>query len=226
MEVAKLVLEYLRVLVWPGIVVTICLVSRKQFVALLERIRHAEFPGGVAFDLSEEIQEVKALSTKVQDTPVPREHQKRPSIPLTEANARTIQLGLRPSPSGLDMSYYRDLANQDPNVALAGLRIELDILARNLASGFGVSVNERDSGIRLLRKLHERNAITSDQMQLLMKVHRVANAAVHGTPVSHDEALAVINSAEILAEQYLSWLSWGFDDRWTPHVAQADEGAG
>jgi len=57
-----------------------------------------------------------------------------------------IHLGLRPSPSGLDMSYYRSLADQDPNVTLAGLRIEIDILARNLAKGFNVSVNDRESG--------------------------------------------------------------------------------
>lgn len=222
MELAKLVLEYVRVLIWPAVVVTICLVFRGQLAALLNRIRHAELPGGVAVDLGQEIREVKALSAKVQEEPAPSDKKRGPAIPLTEANARLIQLGLRPSPSGLDMSYYRNLAEQDPNVALAGLRIEIDVLARNLAKGFNVSIDDRASGARLLRKLYDAGAITSDQMQLSMKVLRVCNAAVHGTPVSREEADEVISSAEVLADQYLAWLGWGFDDGWTP---KAERGA-
>ena len=96
MEIAKLVLEYLRVLIWPAVVATVCLVFRRQVVALLNRIRHAELPGGVALDLDQEIKEVKALSARVQEQPAPPEKQRgRPAIPLTEANARMIQLGLR-----------------------------------------------------------------------------------------------------------------------------------
>jgi len=217
MEIAKLVLEYVRVLIWPAIVLVICVVFRRHLVALLNRIRHAELPGGVSVDLDQEIKEVKSLSAKVQEQPAPSDRKRtRPAIPLTEANARMIQLGLRPSPSGLDMSYYRSLAEQDPNVALAGLRIEIDILARNLAKGFGVPMSDRDSGARLMRRLYDAGAITSEQMQLTMKVLRVCNAAVHGTPVSREEADDVIGSAEVLADQYLAWLSWGFDDGWTP----------
>src|SRR5262245_31739012 len=132
MDIARLVLEYLRVLVWPAVVVTACLVFRGQLSSMLNRIRHAQLPGGVAVDLDQQISEVKALSAKVQEEPGPQNAKGTPSIPLTEANARLIQLGMRPSPSGLDMSYYRRLAEQDPNLALAGLRIEIDVLARNL----------------------------------------------------------------------------------------------
>ena len=219
MEIAKLILEYIRALIWPATVIAICVLFRRQVIALLNRIRHAELPGGVAVDLDKEIDEVKSLSAKVQEQPAPSDRPRgRPTIPLTEANARMIQLGLRPSPSGLDMSYYRNLAEQDPNVALAGLRIEIDILARNLAHGFRVSMTDRDSGGRLIRRLYDAEAITSEQMQLTMKVFHVCNAAVHGTTVSREEADDVIGSAEVLADQYLAWLSWGFDDGWTPRA--------
>lgn len=219
MEVAKLVLEFLRVLIWPATVVGVLLLFRRQVLGLLHRIRHADLPGGIAVDLEREIKEAKALSAQVQEQPVPSEKQRgRPAIPLTEANARMLQLGLRPSPSGLDMSYYKALAEQDPNVALAGLRIELDVLARNLASGFKVEVDSHDSGSRLIRRLYDAGAITSEQMQLTLKVLRVCNAAVHGTVVSREEADEVIGSAEALANQYLAWLSWGFDDGWNPRA--------
>jgi hypothetical protein len=222
MEVAKLVLEYIKVLIWPLAVILILLMFRKQVSTLVTRIRHAELPGGVAIDLDQEIKEAKALSTKVQESAAAKElpavglEQKHPSIPLTEANTRMLKLGLRPSPSGLDMTYYRKLADQDPNIALAGLRIELEILTSNLAKGFKISVDASISGHRLIRRLYEANAITKDQMNLLQKVYRVCSAAVHGTPVSHEEADDVIESAEVLADQYLKWLAWGFDESGAP----------
>lgn len=216
MEVANLILDYIRALIWPAVVVAVCLLFRPELIALLRRIRHAKLPGGVVVDLEEEIRDVKVLSRKVQEEPRPEDGRRGPLIPLTEANTRLMQLGLRPSPSGLDMRYYRNLADQDPNVALAGLRIEIDVLSKNLAKGFNVEVDERAAGARLLRLLYEAEAITSDQMQLAMKVLNVCNAAAHGSPISRAEAEDVISSAEVLANQYLAWLSWGFDDGWAP----------
>ena len=47
-------------------------------------------------------------------------------------------------------------------------------------------------------------------------MQRLANAAVHGTQVTVEQANAVIDIATVLTQQYLAWLSWGFDDDWTP----------
>jgi len=135
-----------------------------------------------------------------------------PTIPLTEANRRILELGLQPSPSGLDISYYREMAERDPNLALAGLRIEIDILARNLAKGFKVDISERDSGIRLLRKLQSANAITREQMELTKIVFQLTSAAVHGEIITQGEANSVLDIADVLAEHYLAWLSWGLID--------------
>jgi hypothetical protein len=216
MEIANLVLEYIRALVWPAVAITASLLFRKQIDALLARLRHADLPGGVSIDLQEQIAEAKELSSKVQSTPSPPERKRGPSIPLTEANARMIHLGLRPSTSGLDMSYHRQLAEQDPNVALAGLRIEVEVLAHNLAKGFNIALNRHESGTRLLRRLYDYGAIDSQQMQLAMKIMSVCNAAVHGSPVTQEEASAVIDTAEVLTDQYIAWLSWGFDDGGEP----------
>ena len=212
MEIARLVLEYLKALAWPLVALTIAMLFRHEVRALLARMRKAALPGGVSLDFEEEIQEAKLLSEKVEASV----KEKRPSIPLSEANARMLQLGLRPSPSGLDISYYRDLASQDPNLALAGLRIEFDVLLRNLAQGFKIEVSPGASGSRLARALHEAGALTDEQMELMQKVIRLTNAASHGRPVSLEEALTVIGIAEVLAGQYLSWLSWGFPDGWAP----------
>ena len=167
MELAKLILEYLSVLIWPAAIVTICLVFRRQVAALLNRIRHAELPGGVAVDLDQEIKEVKALSAmlqeqhqeimevkalsaNVQEKPAPHyEKRGRPAIPLTDANARMIQLGLRPSPSGLDISYYRSLASRTPTSRLldCGSRLTFwpAIWLRVFASLWTIAILEDDS---------------------------------------------------------------------------------
>jgi hypothetical protein len=222
MEIAKLVLEYLRVLAWPAVAVALCLGFRSEVKALFARMTRAELPGGLAFDFPREVREAKELSAKVEATPAPLDRKRAPGIPITEANARLIQLGLRPSPSGLDMNYYRNFAGQDPNMALAGLRIEIDVLARNLAKGFNINVDSRDTGSRLIRKLYDGGAITAEQMQLTLKVLQLCNAAVHGTPVTREQAEEVIDAVDVLAAQYVSWLSWGFEDGWKPTKAQGE----
>lgn len=217
MDVAEIVLEYLRVLVWPVTVVGLGVLFRTEVRGLFHRISSAKLPGGLSLDFSEQIEEARRLSERVEATPTPEEHRDVPTLPLTQANARMIELGLQPSPSGLDMSHYRRLADHDPNLALAGLRIEIDILARNLARGFEVSLSPDEPATRLIRRLRDSHAITDDQAMLARKILDLSNAAVHGRVVSREEALGVIRVADVLAEQYLEWLSWGFNDGWRPN---------
>jgi hypothetical protein len=222
-EIAKIVLDYIKALAWPTVAFAVAMVYKKQIVGVLARLRKAGLPGGVSLDFSEEVKQVRQLSNHVEALPLKYEGKGLPAIPLTDANARMISVGLQPSPSGLDMDYYRALARQDPNIALAGLRIEVDVLARNLARGFKVAATSPESGLRLLRRLLAEGAITASQFELAEKVMQLCNAAVHGTLVSHEQADAVIDSAEVLARQYLEWLSWGFSDGWKP-AARAGEG--
>ena len=219
MEMAKIILQYIQALIWPGIVVFIAILFKNDISALLGRIKSAKLPGGVSFDLNEKIQEVKVLSNEVQETVSAKqeEHKGKPTIPLTEANARLIQLGLQPSPSGIDMSYYLQFAHQDPNLALAGLRIDIDILVRNLAKGFGLSIDSKRSSTRqILKMLLDTEAIYKSQYELAAKILNVCNQAVHGTPITYDQARSVIKSTEALVADYIDWMSWGFDDDWQP----------
>jgi hypothetical protein len=216
MEIAKLVLEYLKVLVWPITVVSLSLLFRSEIKKVLSRLRKAVFPGGLSVDLQEELQEVKQLSEKILSTPASDKHKGTPGIPLTQANARMIKLGLAPMLSGLDIAYYRTKAETDPVLALAGLRIDLETMMRNVALGFKVKLAPSGPIPRLLARLQETGAITSDQTQLAQKIFNVCNQAMHGRFVSREEAEEVIEAAEVLFGHYLSWLSWGFDDNWKP----------
>jgi hypothetical protein len=215
-NIAKIILDYLRVLAWPLVVLSLAALFRREVVSVILRLKKADLPGGISLEFAAEARAVRELALEVADLPQRPEAKGAPAIPLTEANARLISLGLQPSPSGLDMNYYRSLADQDPNIALAGLRIEVDVLARNLARGFHVEVSDRDSGVRLLRRLLEAGAITPGQFELAQTVMRLCNAAVHGTRVSKDAAISVIDAAQVLSREYLSWLGWGFPGAWKP----------
>jgi hypothetical protein len=160
MQIARLVLDYVRTLVWPATLVTIIVLFRVDLIALLARLRKAAFPGGVTLDFQEEVEAAESLSAAVRKEQSVQEERRAP-LPLNELNERSLSLKLQPSPSGLDFGFYRSLAKQDPNLALAGLRMELETMARNLAAGFNVPLNAREGLGRLLPRLLEAGAITA-----------------------------------------------------------------
>jgi hypothetical protein len=123
METAKLILEYIKVLAWPLVVLVIVFIFRRQIESIVKRLEKADLPGGVSLSLRAEILEAKRISEKVIAEPPPPQSRGVASLPLTEANKRMLELGLQPSPSGLNIDYYRDIATNDPNLALAGLRL-------------------------------------------------------------------------------------------------------
>ncbi len=215
MDNARLVLEYIEALAWPSIALVMALMFRREIRAILGRIKKAALPGGVSLDLENEIRETTELATRIEANPSPQRKDGPAVLPLTEANSRMIDLGLKPVPSGLDMNYYKAIAETDPTLALAGLRIELEILTRNLAKGFKVDLPRNEAPLRILRKLRDESKITSDQYELGQRIFSVANQAIHGRTVSRNEADQIIEASKALVDDYLAWLSWGFSDGWS-----------
>ncbi len=212
MEIAKLILEYIKALIWPTTVIIILIIFRTQVISLFGRFKKADFPGGISIEtFPEQIREAKELSVEVRKE-MDEEKKDRPSIPLTDANTKMLNFGLQPSPTGLELSSYRILAEQDPNLALAGLRMEVEIMLKNLSKGFKISLGKRDSIGIIIRKLKEKEAITSRQAKLVGAVIQLCNAAVHGTKVLSSQAEEILDITEILRDEYASWLSWGFQD--------------
>lgn len=214
MDVARLVLDFINVLIWPIVVTIAILLFRSHLGAIFARLKSASLPGIISIDLSDDIKEAKEISQEVPKSTPPEGKENIPTIPLNEANARMLSLGLRPSPSGLNIEYYRELAKQDPNLALAGIRMELELTGVNLAKGFGIDVTHKRSTEAIYRSLIDAGAITGDQYDLARKIIHVCNAAIHGNPISRAEANDVIDVATVLAGLYVDWLSWGFPEDW------------
>ena len=211
MEIPKLILEYIKAVVWPIIILVVLSWFRREIGDFFSRVKKADLPGGISIEaFPNQLKEAKELSIKVKEEWPPKGKKKGPIIPLTKANALMLNLGLAPSPSGLELSYYRVLAEEDPNLALAGLRIETETMLKNLAKGFNVSINERDSSGIVARKLREHRAVTSRQFELIGNIIKLCNMAIHGRKVTKEEAEEVLDIAVVLVDQYISWLSWGF----------------
>lgn len=202
-------------MVWPSVVVLAIYFFKAEVKLLLKRLSSFKIGDNSVEFFQSELDNAQGLSADVRADPeVSEERRKRiaaaPKIPLTDANAQMLKHGLRPSPSGLELGYYRELADRDPALALAGLRIELEIIGQNLAKGFNIEIPQRATVTRVFRALADAHAVTIRQYNLVQSITRLANSAVHGAPITRDDANAVIDTADVLRDQYLAWLSWGF----------------
>lgn len=209
MEAFQALLNFISSLAWPAVAVLVLIQFRGPLSALLGRLRSAELPGGLNLNFDERLQEAKSIAEDITANP-DRRTEEYEQVPQTEANKLLVDRHLRPSPSGLQFQKYKETARQDPVLALASLRTEIDAMIRNLADGFGVDVSGIASAEAMLAKLHKEGAVYSRQYELGRKVIQLCDAAIHGAEVTRSEAEAVIDIADVLASEYLDWLGWGF----------------
>lgn len=111
-----------------------------------------EFPGGWKI----EFQELKDITRRAQDADL-----------LSDSSDATYSFEL--------------VAARDPNLALAGLRIELERTLREMAE---LDENDRPIGIgSLTRKLHQRGQLTDSQASLINDLAPMLNQAAHGASI-------------------------------------------
>lgn len=77
---------------------------------------------------------------------------------------------------------YVSVAEQDPNLALAGLRIEIERRLRAMAKAYGINI-ERKSIRQILRQLSIGEVISHGESTVLNDLVVVLNEAVHGAEV-------------------------------------------
>jgi hypothetical protein len=214
-ELLKIILDFIGNIIWPIIVLIIICNFKKEIRQLLVKAKKVELPGGFSIEtIEQDITEAKELSIEVKKERKP-EIQKiindaTPNFE-TKANIRMVEVGLTPSPSGLDIDYYRKIVDIDPRLALIGLRADLEIMLKNLAKGWGVTYNDKDSVSKIITKLLDRNAITIRQYQFINTLFKICNSAAHGTLITKEQALEVLNIGDVLVKDYVAWLYWGFE---------------
>jgi hypothetical protein len=90
---------------------------------------------------------------------------------------------LSPPPARSEEEYaFQSVAQRDPNLALAGLRIELEKRLVRLAEAHDVGTAMQGMG-RLLGELARRGILSEDEESVLSDLVHLLNAAVHGASV-------------------------------------------
>jgi hypothetical protein len=213
MEIAKLVLEYLKVMIWPLVVLIALAVFRRELRALINSLQHLELPGGAKLDWKKDIQAAEKAAEKVEASPKAT----KPHTVGKNLDALIEQIydaGFKRSLSDYDFNYYRNIATSDPNLALAGLRMELERMLQNIAIAAGIEYNEfRTSPGGFSRLLLTKEALSSNEYELLNSIIKVSNAAIHGRDVAVQDALRTIDSAEVFKESYLAYMAKALEAR-------------
>lgn len=215
MEILRITVELLKVLAWPVVAGITIYLFKDEIRLLLKRPWKAQLPGGISIEtLPEKIEEAKDRAADVQrevDERFKDKNISKISIAVDDVNKKLLERGLEPSPSGLDLKYYERLIAEDPNLAMAALRIDIEKMLRNLAKGFKIELRRNEqSATGLVRALLRANAITQNQFRLLNDVLEICNAAVHGLAITSSDTYSVLEIVKVLRDDFVAWLEWGF----------------
>jgi len=104
---------------------------------------------------------------------------------LQKAASRADTAGLlaAEAPKAEESFSFQAIASRDPNLALAGLRIEIEKRLAELAEVSGTE-QRRAMGIgQLLRNLTQHEVLTNEERSVLSDMVNMLNAAVHGASV-------------------------------------------
>jgi hypothetical protein len=87
-----------------------------------------------------------------------------------------------PSPQSRHIYAFEAVTGDDPNLALAGLRIEIESRLRDIASSMNISVSNKSTRW-LTRELRLHRALRDDEISAIEDLLPLLNRAVHGAKV-------------------------------------------
>jgi hypothetical protein len=149
-------------IVWPALAVdgiTLALVVIAIIPWLAPLVKSLELPGGWKVELRE----------------------------LQQAKEDADMAGLLAPTSTLDSNReysYQLIADNDPNLALAGLRIEIEKRLRNIAQARNILGRKQSVG-SLMRVLLQEGVLTQQEYGVLADMVGLLNSAVHGATVDN-----------------------------------------
>jgi hypothetical protein len=152
-------------LIWPNVAIdaiTLALVVIAILPWLAPLVKSLELPGGWKVEFQE----------------------------LQKATIRADTAGLLAAEPSRDEEFFsfQSISKRDPNLALAGLRIEIEKRLSKLAEVSGIE-QRRPMGIgQLLRALAKREVLNKDERYILADMVNMLNAAVHGAEVDRRSA--------------------------------------
>ncbi len=150
-------------IIWPDIkmdAITAFLLVVALLPWLIPLIRSLEFPGGWKV----EFQELEKVKNKAEKAGL-----------LSSKKKRTVSYS------------FESVLDKDPNLALAGLRIEIEKRLVQIAKLNSLDVTRASVG-QLLRLLDQKQILTPEESSALADMSGLLNAAVHGANVDRRAA--------------------------------------
>lgn len=106
---------------------------------------------------------------------------------LVKAEERAEEAGLLAEPAEAPEYSFQIVAEKDPNLALAGLRIEIENRLVKLAESANIDTRKTSVG-RLINTLNKSNLLSFEERSVLADLIILLNAAVHGAKVDERSA--------------------------------------
>lgn len=153
-------------LAWPAVkvdAVTVALLVIAMLPWLAPLVKSVELPGGLKIEL----QDLKQVESRANTAGL---------LAVEAALAEEARFA------------FEAVAAQDPNLALAGLRIEIEKRLQTLARAHQLNTG-RPMGVgQQLRALTKAEVLTGEERAVLADMTNMLNAAVHGADVGADAA--------------------------------------
>jgi hypothetical protein len=159
-------------LIWPQVkidAITIALIVIAIVPWLAPLFKSLELPGGVKL----EFQELQRATIAAQQAGL---------LPSETIVRMPEDVPKRPEALDADKYTFQVVANVDPNLALAGLRIEIEKRLFRLAVVSGIEPRRRGMG-GLLRDLRHHDVLGRQEQDVLERLSVLLNNAVHGALV-------------------------------------------
>ncbi|HGL5807072.1 TPA: hypothetical protein ACKFQO_000948 [Enterobacter hormaechei] len=163
-------------ILWPNLAIdaiSLGLIVVALLPWLAPLVKSVELPGG----LKVELQEVKDATERVKNAG------------LLDSSA---------NPNKIEHTFLQ-VAQHDPNLALAGFRIEIERRLVSLCERNGISTKNRGLGV-LLRSLDDKKILTPEQSSAVSELASLLNSATHGAQVDPAAAKWALNIAPALLE--------------------------
>ena len=206
MEVPELILKYVDTLVWPVVTVFILIYFKNDLSKLFDRAKKIELPGGISIEAFErKLEQAKRLekeirAEKLQAAATDRQQE------TTQDNMKTTDPGSIPSVRRLDVDLYRELAKSDQQLAVAGLRIDLELMIKKLAAGFGLQLKGDESPSKVINLLFEEGYLNLRQAEYINTILQLSSYALRSDRVTPEQIYSLINLSKTFIEGYNTWL--------------------
>lgn len=169
---------------WPKLTIDIALISLFIISILpwiIPFLKSLELPGGYKFEFNDELKEVTQKAEEAGLLP-------------KEVNLLHKEANLFPTDES-EMKYsFLQVVETDPNLALAGLRIEIEKRLKEIAKSRDLRLKEKLSVVSVLEALYKEGILSREEKSVILELIYLLNQAVHGVEVDKNSARWAIST--------------------------------